>query len=181
MDISVVICAYADERWGELTEAVQSVRRQSYPPLEVIVVVDHNVQLLSRAQAALPAVRVLESSGPKGLSGARNTGIAASAGAVIAFLDDDAVADPDWLARIAAGYADPSVLGVGGAIRPRWEDGRPAGFPSEFDWVVGCTYQGMPTALSPVRNLIGANMSIRREVFGLVGGFTDGIGRVGRL
>ena len=62
---------------------------------------------------------------------------------------------------------------------PRWESGRPQGFPEEFDWVVGCSYRGMPTARSAVRNLIGANMSFRRHVFDVVGGFADGIGRVG--
>ncbi len=72
-----------------------------------------------------------------------------------------------------------NVIGVGGAIEPVWLEGRPAWFPEEFDWVVGCTYHGMPQTQTGVRNLIGCNMSFRREVFGLVGGFRDGIGRVG--
>jgi hypothetical protein len=51
--------------------------------------------------------------------------------------------------------------------------------PAEFDWVVGCTYRGMPTTTAPVRNLIGANMSMRRDVFEAVGGFRTDVGRVG--
>jgi hypothetical protein len=70
-------------------------------------------------------------------------------------------------------------VAVGGAVLPWWESGRPQGFPEEFDWVVGCSYRGMPTSRTAVRNLIGANMSFRRHVFDLVGGFADGIGRVG--
>jgi hypothetical protein len=98
---------------------------------------------------------------------------------VVAFMDDDAVADRDWLRTLLEHYRDPRVIGVGGAVVPRWECGRPRAFPEEFDWVVGCTYRGMPTRRVPVRNLIGANMSFRREVFRVAGGFCDGIGRVG--
>ncbi|MDP9294189.1 MAG: glycosyltransferase [Actinomycetota bacterium] len=181
MTTSVVICAYADERWDDLVGAVESVRRQSAAPLEVIVAVDHNPRLFERARTCLPGVKVVENREARGLSGARNSGIAATRGDVVAFLDDDAAAEPEWLARLGALYHDPHVLGVGGAIDPRWLDGRPSGFPRAFDWVVGCTYEGMPTVLSPVRNLIGANMSLRREVFERVGGFRSGIGRVGRL
>jgi hypothetical protein len=61
-----------------------------------------------------------------------------------------------------------------------WLGGRPAWFPDEFLWVVGCTYRGMPEAARPVRNLIGCNMSFRRDVFAEVGGFRSGIGRVGK-
>ncbi len=59
--------------------------------------------------------------------------------------------------------------------------GRPAWFPEEFDWVVGCTYRGMPEVVSAVRNLIGCNMSFRRHVLELPRGFKVGIGRVGAL
>jgi len=71
------------------------------------------------------------------------------------------------------------VVGAGGFAAPVWAAGRPAWFPREFDWVVGCTYRGMPETASPVRNLIGCNMSFRREVFEEVGGFTAEIGRLG--
>ena len=177
--ISVVICAYADHRWPQLQEAVESVRGQSRPALETIVVIDHNPALLERARRELAGAAVIENQEPRGLSGARNSGLRIARGAVVAFLDDDAVAEPDWLTWLAAPYAEPQVLGVGGAIEPRWMSPRPAGFPAEFQWVVGCSYEGMPTRRAPVRNLIGANMSMRREVFELAGDFRTGIGRVG--
>jgi hypothetical protein len=102
-------------------------------------------------------------------------------GAIIVFLDDDAVPADDWLSSLIAAYDDPAVVGVGGAVEPRWQGRRqrPAWFPPEFDWVVGCTYQGMPQITAPVRNLIGCNMSFRREVFERVAVFQSGIGRVG--
>ncbi|HEX9374353.1 MAG TPA: glycosyltransferase family 2 protein, partial [Roseiflexaceae bacterium] len=142
-DISVVICAYTMDRWAELRAAVESLRRQSAPPREIVVVVDHNPALLDHARAELPGVTTMANAGPRGLSGARNSGVAASRGALVAFMDEDARAAPDWLARLAAGYADPCALGVGGAILPLWSDGRPGWFPDEFAWVVGCTYRGM--------------------------------------
>jgi glucosyl-dolichyl phosphate glucuronosyltransferase len=177
--LSVVICAYTEDRWDQLAAAISSVGRQSMPAWETIVAVDHCPPLARRLAAAFPEVTVVASTGRPGLSGARNTGLARATGDVVAFLDDDARAAPDWLERLAGGYASPEVVGVGGAVLPAWEAGRPGWFPSEFDWVVGCSYTGLPRGPEPVRNLIGANMSFRREVFHLVGGFSEGLGRLG--
>jgi GT2 family glycosyltransferase len=177
--VSAIICAYNDERWDDLVAAVSSLHHQIHRPEEIIVVIDHNPDLLARAQAELRGVGILANAGQPGLSGARNSGIAAARGDVIAFLDDDAVASSDWIEHLVASYARPDVVGAGGAIAPDWSAKRPRWFPSEFDWVVGCTYTGMPDTAAPVRNLIGCNMSFRREVFEALGGFSDGIGRIG--
>jgi GT2 family glycosyltransferase len=176
---SVVICAYTDRRWEDIVAAVASIGAQTRPPARTILVVDHNPPLLERARVAFPAVLVVPNTGRVGLSGGRNTGVSHAVGDVVAFLDDDARAEPDWLERLAAGYSNPSVIGVGGAATPVWPGQRPSWLPPEFDWVVGCSFVGMPRVAAPVRNLIGANMSFRREVFDTVGGFTDGLGRVG--
>ncbi|GAA4794115.1 glycosyltransferase family 2 protein [Streptomyces sanyensis] len=178
---SVVVCAYTLDRWDDVRAAVASLRRQSRPVDEILLVVDHCPELYERAAAGLPGeVRVLASHERRGLSGARNTGVAAARGEVVAFLDDDATADPDWHARLAAGYGDPAVAGVGGLVRPWWTTGRPAWFPPEFDWVVGCSYRGLPEHPAPVRNFIGANMSFRRAEVLAAGGFRTDLGRVGR-
>jgi glycosyltransferase involved in cell wall biosynthesis len=179
LGVSVVICAYTEQRWEDLLAAVDSIRRQTHPAVEILVVVDHNEPLRRRAAQTLPGAQVVANGGPRGLSGARNTGVALARGDVVAFLDDDACADPEWLAHFARAYRDPAVYGVGGAAVPRWPHARPGWFPPEFDWVVGCTYTGLPDTVSPVRNPIGAGMSFRRSVFSRVGGFTDGIGRIG--
>lgn len=178
-NVSVVICAYTEARWTDLVAAVDQVRRQSMPPREIIVVVDHNPRLQERAGAQFPDAVVVENKEQRGLSGARNSGVAVARGLVVAFLDDDALAAPDWLARLSAAYADPYVIGVGGTIEPMWLTGEPPWFPDEFNWVVGCTYRGMPRTTARVRNLIGCNMSFRREVFQAVGGFRNDIGRIG--
>lgn len=176
---SVVICAYDDGRWDQLAAAVRSVWSQSHAADETVVVVDHNPALLRRARAELDGARVVPNRAGQGLAGARNSGIAAATGDILVFLDDDALAEPDWLGRLVAPYAEPSVAGVGGRIVPAWQPARPRWWPEEFDWVVGCTYRGMPEDRAPVRNLIGCNMSFRRAVFERVGAFTEGIGRVG--
>jgi GT2 family glycosyltransferase len=178
---SVVVCAYTERRWADLRAAVASVRAQAPAPDEIVLVVDHNPALRSRAERTLAGVRCVDNDRRPGLSGARNSGVAAARGEIVAFLDDDAEAEHGWLARLVDGYRDPRVLGVGGAVVPRWAGGRPPAFPPEFDWVVGCTYRGMPEATGPVRNLIGANMSFRRDVLDAVGGFREGIGRVGTI
>jgi len=174
-----VICAYTERRWNELRAAVASVQQQRYAPQEIIVVVDNNSALFERVCAEFPQVTAIENRYRRGLSGARNSGIAVARGEVIAFLDEDAIAAPDWLEHLLAPYDQPNVVGVGGAIEPLWLEGRPRWFPDEFNWVVGCTYRGLAPVLHPVRNLIGCNMSFRRTVFEAVGGFRDGMGRIG--
>ncbi|MEU3338995.1 glycosyltransferase family 2 protein [Streptomyces sp. NPDC006668] len=183
LDVSVVICVYTEDRWEDILAAVASVRAQSRPALETLLVVDHNPTLLERLTKEYKEtadVRVLANAGPRGLSAGRNTGIAASRGEVLAFLDDDAVAERDWLRRFMEAYTDPRVMAVGGRTMPIWASGRrPAWFPEEFDWVVGCTYRGLPPGRVRVRNVLGGNASFRRTAFDAAGGFATGIGRDG--
>ncbi|MDK1475689.1 glycosyltransferase family 2 protein [Streptomyces sp. 549] len=180
---SVVVCAYTPDRWDDILAAVASVRAQSLPPWEILLVVDHHTALRERLAAHYEGsadVRVLANAGPRGLSAGRNTGVAAAGGEFVAFLDDDAVADPDWLRHFAAAYTSPEVYAVGGRTEPLWASGRrPPWFPEEFDWAVGCTYRGLPPGRTRVRNVLGGNASFRRSAFGAVGGFATGIGRDG--
>ena len=178
-DLSVVICVYTLDRWTDILAAVSSVLTQQAGVREVILVVDHNPDLMQRVSAEFPALTVIANSHHRGLSGARDTGVAHSSGRVVAFLDDDARAEPKWAVELSAAYGDPKVVGAGGWIEPDWSVRRPPWWPSEFDWVVGCSYRGLPEEPSPVRNFIGANMSFRRARLLAAGGFRTDLGRVG--
>ncbi len=177
--LTVVICAYTLDRWDDIVAAVASLQAQTLPPHEIVLVSDHNDDLLDRARTAFPDVRCLASDGPQGLSGARNTGVAAATGDVVAFLDDDAAADRDWAKRLLDAF-EPGVIGVGGGVLPNWRAPRPSWFPDEFLWVVGCSYAGLPAGRAEIRNPIGANMAFRRDVFTAAGGFDPTMGRLGK-
>jgi hypothetical protein len=140
------------------------------------VVIDHNPALYGRAGAGILGARVVPNRQTRGLGGARNSGVEQATGDVVVFLDDDAVASPQWLASFADAYRDDDVVGVGGGIEPEWEHGRPRWYPAEFDWTIGCSYVGLPTSPSEVRNLIGCNMSYRRELVEAAGRFRLGYG-----
>ena len=177
----MVVCAFTRERLTVLREALDSLYAQTYPAHEIVLVIDHAPQLLADAREHWPDIVIVPNREQQGLSGARNTGVAETDADVVAFVDDDAIAQPDWLERIAAAYRDPRVVGAGGTVRPRWVEGKPDWFPPEFDWVVGCTHSGMPKETEPVRNLVGANMSFRRSALEEVGGFSNDLGRIGTL
>ena len=176
--ISVIICAYTLERWDNLVEVVGSVLAQTRPALETIVVIDGNDELARRARETFADAVVLANAYQPGLSGGRRTGSDRARGDVVAFIDDDAVADPDWLEQLSGPYEDPNVLGAGGVIEPLWEQPPPRWFPAEFNWVVGCTYAGMPVQRDRIRNPIGANMSVRATVLARTGAFDPRLGRV---
>ena len=197
--VSVIICAYTDERWDDIVNGVASLQGQTQPPDQVVLVIDHNDDLLERAadffadnffadghsvtaSSSPLSIAVVANTLQRGLSGARNTGVSWCDGDVVAFLDDDARAgDPYWVATMLEDYDDPNVAGVGGGATPNWDGLEPpVWFPPEFGWVIGCSYTGLPTEASEIRNFIGCNMSFRREVFEEIGGFCDGIGRVGK-
>jgi GT2 family glycosyltransferase len=181
MAVSVVICAYTMDRWDQLVTAVKSCVDQSLSPHEIVLVIDHNDELFERSVREITNANVVANRSTRGLSGARNTGVAASTGDIVAFLDDDAYADTTWLENMTAPFKDPLVAGVGGWIIPQFEESVPAWFPDTFYWILGCSYSGLPNSGSAIRNPIGASMAMRRSVFTSVGGFTSGLGRIGTV
>ncbi len=179
LTVSVVVCAYTDARRELLDNSLESILAQLGPGDQLVVSIDYNDELLQRVSAQYAGrATVVPNSREPGICGARNSGIAASTGDVVAFVDDDAQVQPGWLERLRADYRDPAIAGVGGNAQPVWPADRPAWFPVEFDWVVGCSHKGLPETPSPVRNLIGCNMSFRRNALDAVGGFNSEIGQV---
>lgn len=180
LSADVVICTYTLARWPLFARAVASVLAQSVPPQRLIVVVDHNDELLARCRqewgagsAGSPVEIVIAASRFPGRQGSsRNTALLLARADIVSFLDDDAEAEPDWLERLLTVYAaQPGAVAVGGAARPNYGAARPSWFPPEFEWVFGCHYQSLPDRLAPVRHLIGTSMSVRRDDMLAVGGF----------
>ncbi len=178
--ISIVICAYTFDRWEELEKAISSIMRQTIAPKEIILVIDHNHELFEKAKETFVGCEVIENYEGRGLSGARNSGVKYSSGEIIAFMDEDAIADANWINNLITCFQDRQVVGVGGMVLPIWDTYKPDWLPEEFYWVVGCSYKGLPEMKSPIRNPIGCNMSFRREVLLSAGGFKNSMGRIGR-
>jgi glucosyl-dolichyl phosphate glucuronosyltransferase len=192
--VAVVICAYTLKRWALTRRAVESARAQTAPVERVVLCIDNNDELLARAREEWAAVEGtpvevianrsaehLEGIGAHqaahgtarrfGAGGARNTAWESVDADVIAFIDDDAEARPDWIEELLRVFEDPKVVAVGGPPLPDYETERPDWYPANFDWVFGCAYEGLPTETGPLRHLIGANMAVRRDALAAVGGF----------
>jgi len=191
--VAVVIPAFTLERWRLIERAVESVREQTIKPHRVVLAIDNNESLLQQAKNRWSdsdgQVVVIANESTAHLEGrqvhqrahgtsrrfgsgtARNAGASRADADVIAFIDDDAWAEPNWIEQLLEISRDPRVVAVGGASLPYYETARPRWFPMNFDWVFGCSYEGLPRTPSPLRHLIGANMSVRRTAFEAVGGF----------
>ena len=182
MNVSVVVCTYSMDRYDDFTEAVESVLKQTYDPVEVVLVVDGNLEVYDLVKARFgnhDDVVIHCNDENRGLSFSRTKGVELSSGEVIAFLDDDAIAEPEWIETLIHGYEQTDAIAVGGRMVPEWVAGRPSFFPEEFYWLIGANYEERLEPWSEVRNTLGSNMSFRRTVFEEVGGFDEGMGLTG--
>jgi Glycosyl transferase family 2 len=177
--VSVIIPTYTRARWDWLQECVASVKAQTVPPLETIVVVDHNPELLEEISREFPGVIAVPNIGDRGVSGARNSGVKASKGEVVAFLDDDSIAREDWLAILLRHIMTPGVVGAGCYSDGLWDTPCPSWFPTEFSWTIGVSYSGLPSKPTAVRNVWTSAMLVKRSAFEVVDGFREDFGKIG--
>jgi glucosyl-dolichyl phosphate glucuronosyltransferase len=182
MKVSVVICTYAMERYDVFSACVDSVLAQTYDPLEVVLVVDGNDAVFERACASYgdrEGVVIRCNDANRGISYSRTRGAEIATGDIVAFIDDDGVAEPDWIEELARVYEETDAIAVGGHARPDWVAEKPDFFPAEFYWLVGCDERGMGEHMDELRNTYGSNISFRRNVFLAVGGYDENTGRKG--
>lgn len=180
MFISVVVCTYSLDNFQNLIDAVDSLLSQTHKETEIIIVVDGNKELYERivkvydTQEKLKVVATKENIG---LCRARNTGINATQGHAIAFIDDDAIGDKKWIENLVDVYKKSDAISVGGKILPIWISKKPDYFPEELGWLVGITHEGFAEEkVHEVRNTFGPNMSFKREVFEEIGLFNEKLG-----
>ncbi len=162
--ISVVICAYNAER--TMQACLESLRTLRYPHYEVIVVNDGSTDRTLEIAEGFPEARII-SQDNRGLSAARNVGIEAATGEIVAFTDSDCVVDPDWLTYLALTFVNGGFVAVGGPNLPPPEDSRTAACVASSP--------GGPTHVllndEVAEHIPGCNMAFRKDVLVTVGGF----------
>jgi GT2 family glycosyltransferase len=120
--VSVVVASYNADR--TLKPCLESLTRLNYPDYEIILVDDGSNDSTTQIAAAYPGIRFFKHPKNLGLSTARNTGIAAATGEIVAFTDADCRADEDWLLYLVGTLLDNSFAGVGGPNLLPPEDSR---------------------------------------------------------
>ena len=146
-----------------VADAVASALSQTDPPAEVLVVDDESTDG-SAEVARKSGARVLTNGSRRNAGGARNAGIEATSGDLVAFLDADAVAAPDWLARARQIFArDAAVVGVGGRI----VNGRP-GLYGELDYFLNHSEWILDSAAGEKRTIPTMAIVYRRDAIGPV-------------
>ena len=179
MKVSVVLCTYSLDMYDHFREAADSVLSQSYEDVELVVVVDGTDEVYERIVEDFEGrddVVLHCNDENRGLLESRNTGAELASGDVVAFVDDDAVADRDWIAELVRAYEERGAIAAGGKMTPKWVAGKPEFLPEEFYWLMGVTHRGFADGEGEVRNTFGSNISFRRDVFLDLGGFDTDIG-----
>ena len=180
MLVSAIVCTHRLDNYPNLVEAVDSLLAQTHREMEVIVAVDGNAELYEKVSACYGGNKTVSSlllRESVGVSGARNAGIKAAKGDIIAFIDDDATAEKGWIENLLSTYREYDAAAVGGKILPVWLGGKPDYLPEELYWLAGITHEGFAEEkVVEVRNTFGPNMSFKKEVFQKAGMFNENLG-----
>jgi len=182
--ICVIICTY--NRSGYLPKLIESFEKQTLSDdLFDILMVDNNStdatrDVVKQLQGAMPNLRyVFEPE--QGLSIARNRGLKETDAPLIAYIDDDAYAEPRWLFSVVDGFGrDDEIVCVGGPVELDWQGARPSWVPKSYESLFTSVDHGPDERyLSSKDYLVGANIAFRREWLVDRGGFPEALGRRG--
>jgi glycosyltransferase involved in cell wall biosynthesis len=181
MDLSIIICSY--NRYKLARESAAAVATSSSfdrSKMELIVV--ENTPLQQRKAFELHSDARMVVCDEPGLSHARNAGIAASSGKIVAFVDDDAVVSDQWCTAVLTAFAlAPKAAIGGGRTVPRFtSETRPPWYYDALAHYLSCIDWGPHIhPIEPGQWIVGANMAFRREVFEQAGYFDPALGRKG--
>jgi GT2 family glycosyltransferase len=162
--VSVIVCAYNAAE--TLHECLASLEQLNYPDHEVIVVNDGSRDATSAIARQYPWCRVIDLD-HGGLSAARNAGLAAATGEIVAYTDADVRVDPDWLTYLVQPFAGADVVAAGGLSLP----------PVDSPWLAHCVARapGGPTHVllddRTAEHVPGCNLAVRRDALRNIGGF----------
>jgi len=165
--------------YDHFCEAADSVLAQTYDDVELIVIVDGTPEVFDRVREDYGDREntIIECNDENvGLLQSRNLGAEVANGDVVAFIDDDAIADEKWVESLVNTYEEKNALAVGGKMTPKWVARKPSFLPEEFYWLIGVTHRGFADGPGEVRNTFGSNISFRMDVFEVLGGFDTEIG-----
>ncbi|HEY1490689.1 MAG TPA: glycosyltransferase [Verrucomicrobiae bacterium] len=171
--VSVVVASYNGARTLKL--CLESLQRLNYPSYEIIVVDDGSTDATQPIAAAFPGARYIRHEKNFGLSVARNTGIAAATGEIIAFTDSDCRADADWLYYLVGSLEGSEFVGMGGPNLLPPEDSRVA--------AAVMVSPGGPAHVMltdrEAEHIPGCNMAFYRQALEGIGGFDPIFTRAG--
>lgn len=165
--ISIVILSYSSKRKTCLRDLLDSIEKQTYRNIEILVIVERSAELKKLASefpSGLTKI-VYFTHERVGVSKARNLGVKLAKGEIVAFVDDDALPSPNWCEIIAKSFeGDPSIIGVTGRAIPLGEPVRLLSFPHSLYWAIGCT---RPDDRAPhyTNFAAGVNMAFLKEAF----------------
>ena len=178
--ISAIICTL--DQPDSLQRTVASLSHQTLAPdaYEIIVVINGTKPRLSFPLAS-PAALTFAREARIGLSLARNKGLDTARAQLVTFIDDDAIAHPQWLERLLRSFAqDAAIVSVGGRIIPAWQSPRPIWLLDYFLKYYSCMDLGAcPRFLKPGQFLVGTNMAFKKEILQQCQGFSQRLGRKG--
>ncbi|MGE0444197.1 MAG: glycosyltransferase [Vicinamibacterales bacterium] len=162
--VSVIVCGY--NAADTLPDCFDSLAKLTYPDVEILFVNDGSRDQSSEIARRYPSITLIEIPNG-GLSAARNVGLAAATGELVAYTDADVRVDPDWLTYLVQPFLTSDVVGSGG----------PNVIPADDPWVAQCVARapGGPTQVllddRIAEHVPGCNMAFRRDALLAIGGF----------
>jgi GT2 family glycosyltransferase len=161
--ISVVVCTYNGKR--TIRDCMEGLKRLDYPNFEVIVVNDGSTDGTEQIPKEYGFKVISIPNG--GLSNARNVGMRTAKGEIVAYIDDDAIPDPQWLTYLAVTFQTTNHAGVGGPNIPPVDDGAIAECVSNAP---GGPIHVLLTD-TEAEHIPGCNMAFRKAALEAIGGF----------